>query len=98
MQEILNQLEDRDALGERRGENSKQQQRIQASKFDRRALHPEMEAKLYMEYKELRRKGLKVKGWWFRLRAKQILRPLQIAQLVPVYRPHAFQRETRSGY
>jgi hypothetical protein len=36
-----------------------------------------MEAKLYMEYKDLRKKGLKVKGWWFRLRAKQILTELE---------------------
>ena len=46
-------------------------------KFERRAQYPEMEAKLYSEYKELRRKGLKVKGWWFRLRAKQILTELE---------------------
>ena len=46
-------------------------------KFDRRAQYPEMEAKLYLEYKELRKKGLKVKGWWFRLRAKQILTELE---------------------
>ena len=32
-----------------------------------------MEERLYNEYKELRRKGLKVKGWWFRVQAKQIL-------------------------
>ena len=46
-------------------------------KFDRRAQYPGMEAKLYLEYKELRKKGLKVKGWWFRLRAKQILTELE---------------------
>ena len=45
--------------------------------FDRRAQYPEMEVKLFMEYKELRKKGLKVKGWWFRLRAKQILTELE---------------------
>ena len=33
----------------------------------------EMEAALYQEYKELRRKGLKVKGYWFKLRARQLL-------------------------
>ena len=41
--------------------------------FKRSALFPDMEERLYDEYKELRRKGLKVKGWWFRVRAKQIL-------------------------
>ena len=46
-------------------------------KFERRAQYPEMEAKLYMEYKELRKKGLKVKGWWFRVRAQQILTELK---------------------
>ena len=46
-------------------------------KFERRAQHPEMEERLHREYKELRKKGLKVKGWWFRLRARQILSELQ---------------------
>ena len=57
-----------------RGSSSKGSKRV---KFDRRAQYPEMEAKLYMEYKELRKKGLKVKGWWFRLRAQQILAELE---------------------
>ena len=35
--------------------------------------HHEMEAALYQKYKELRRKGLKVKGYWFKLRARQLL-------------------------
>ena len=57
----------------------------------RRAAHPEMEEKLYNEFKELRKKGnlgsvsyaiadlsfemlgLKVKGYWFRVRGRQIL-------------------------
>ena len=42
-------------------------------KFIRKPQHPEMEAKLYLEYKELRKKGLKVKAWWFKLRARQLL-------------------------
>ena len=45
-------------------------------KFEWRAQHPEME-RLHREYKELRKKGVKVKGWWFRLRARQILSELQ---------------------
>ena len=32
-----------------------------------------MEEKLHSEFRELRRKGLKVKAWWFKSRAKQIL-------------------------
>ena len=35
--------------------------------------HHEMEPALYQEYKELRRKGLKVTGYWFKLRAGQLL-------------------------
>ena len=45
--------------------------------FERRAEHPGMEQKLYKEYKELRKKGLKVKRWWFMLRAKAILEDLK---------------------
>ena len=41
--------------------------------FDRQAKFPEMEEKLHKEFRELRRKGIKVKGWWFKARAKQIL-------------------------
>ena len=44
--------------------------------FQRTALHPEMK-KLHSEYRELRKKGLKVKGWWFLTRAKQILSEMQ---------------------
>ena len=32
-----------------------------------------MEEQLHTEFRELRRKGIKVKGWWFKTRAKQIL-------------------------
>ena len=39
--------------------------------------HPEMEAQLIEEFRELRRKGLKVKGYWFKIRAKQILAQLK---------------------
>ena len=41
--------------------------------FDWQAKFPEMEEKLHKEFRELRRKGIKVKGWWFKARAKQIL-------------------------
>ena len=36
-----------------------------------------MEAQLIEEFRELRRKGLKVKGYWFKIRAKQILAQLK---------------------
>lgn len=55
----------------------KDEEKIQGSskgskwvKFDTRAQYPNMEVKLYMEYKEIRKKGLKVKGLWFWLCAK----------------------------
>ena len=45
-------------------------------KHQRKVMHPEMEKKLYDEYKKLRKKGLKVKGYWFKLRAQQILKDM----------------------
>ena len=42
-------------------------------KFDRTGEHPAMEEQLHTEFRELRRRGMKVKGWWFRSRAKQIM-------------------------
>lgn len=39
----------------------------------RKAAFPEMEAELYREYKSLRKRGLKVKGFWFKTRGKQLL-------------------------
>ena len=41
--------------------------------FDRSAKFPELEEKLHSEFCEQRRKGIKVKGWWFKARAKEIL-------------------------
>ena len=76
MQEIFDELEVGKAMGERGGKDSRQQQRKRV-KFERRAQYPEMEAKLYMKYKELRKKGMQVKGWWFRLHAQQILTELE---------------------
>ena len=46
------------------------------AKHDRPAKYPDVEERLYREYRGLRRKGLKVKGWWFRTRAKAILQEL----------------------
>ena len=46
------------------------------TKHDRPAKYPDVEEKLRAEYRELRKKGLKVKGWWFRTRAKQIFKEL----------------------
>ena len=42
-------------------------------KYTRRCQFPEVEEELYREYKKLRKQGFKVKGFWFKGRAKQIL-------------------------
>ena len=42
-------------------------------KFKRSSDYPDMEECLHKEFRELRRKGLKVKAWWFKSRAKKIL-------------------------
>ena len=42
-------------------------------KFDRRSQFPAMKEQLHIEFRELRRKGVKVKAWWFKARAKKIL-------------------------
>ena len=42
-------------------------------RFDQRAQFPDIEEQLYKEFRELRCKGVKVKGWWFKTRAKEIL-------------------------
>ena len=39
--------------------------------------HPEMEAAILEEFKEMRRKGLKVKRYWFKFRARQLLAELE---------------------
>ena len=39
--------------------------------------HPEMEAKLMEEFREMRGKGLKVKGYCFKLRARQLLSEME---------------------
>ena len=44
------------------------------SKHERRADYPEMEEELHREYRQLRTRGLKVKGWWFRKRGNRFLR------------------------
>ena len=45
-------------------------------KFDRRCQFPDVEKELYHEYKKLRKQGLKVKGFWFKARAKQLLQQM----------------------
>ena len=40
--------------------------------FIRSAQFPLMEKQLQCEFRQLRREGIKIKGWWFRNRAKQI--------------------------
>ena len=44
--------------------------------FRRSMEHPDVEEILYKEYKELRRRGLKVKGWWFKTRGEQLLQSM----------------------
>ena len=55
-------------------ESKKGRKRVQ---FARRPKYAEMEEKLYESYKELRKKGLKMKKWWFILKAKEILKELE---------------------
>jgi len=45
---------------------------------DRRAKYPDVEERLYREYRDLRRKGLRVKGWWFHTKTKQIFKELHV--------------------
>ena len=49
-------------------------------------MYLEIEAKLYDEYKQLRRQGLKVKGYWFKIRGKQLLTQMNLDSEV-----HSFQ-------
>ena len=58
----------------------KYERKIQASRkgrkrveFDRTLQYPAMEDTLYHEYRSHRLRGVKVKGWWFKTRAKQLL-------------------------
>ena len=44
--------------------------------FGRTAEYLEMEEVLYEEYRRLRQRGLKVKGWWFRTREQQLLKSI----------------------
>ena len=44
--------------------------------FTRQCQFPEMEEELYREYKQLRRQGFKIKGYWFKERAKQLLKEM----------------------
>ena len=42
-------------------------------KFDKKGEYPDMEEQFHQEFRELRRRGIKVKAWWLKTRAKQIL-------------------------
>ena len=42
-------------------------------KHQRKSVYPDMEYVLYQEYQEHRKKGLKVKGYWFKARARQLM-------------------------
>ena len=45
-------------------------------KFEQTSQYPVMEDTLYKKYCNHRQKGIKVKGWWFRTRAKQLLQAI----------------------
>ena len=60
--------------GEGKIKNSKKASKC--VKHARRCQFPEMEEELYREYKKLRKQGYKVKGFWFRIRGKQILQQM----------------------
>ena len=42
----------------------------------RKACYPDMEKRLHDEFTAMREKGMKVKEWWFRSRAKQLMQEL----------------------
>ena len=44
----------------------------------RKAAFPEMEAALYQEYRSLRKRGLKVKGFWSKTRGRKLLEQMHI--------------------
>ena len=44
--------------------------------FERTSQYPAIEDTFYKEYHNLRQKGIKIKGWWFRTRAKQLLQAI----------------------
>ena len=46
-------------------------------KFSRKCRFPELEEALYDEYKKLCKQGIKVKGFWFKTRAKQLLEKME---------------------
>ena len=41
--------------------------------FDQKPQYPALEDTLYQEYRNHRQRGVKIKGWWFKTRAKQLL-------------------------
>ena len=41
--------------------------------FIRSAQFPLMEEQVHAEFRQLRRRGIKIKGWWFKNSAKQIV-------------------------
>ena len=54
----------------------KSAKRSKLAKKRRPAKYPAMEEKLVTEYRELWKKGIKVKQWWFKLRSKRLLETL----------------------
>lgn len=44
--------------------------------FTRQCQFPDLEKELYDEYKKLRKQGFKVRGYWFKARARQLLKEM----------------------
>ena len=63
---LLRWIGDKDSIKKSK-KGSKHRQHV------RPPMYPETERQLYLEYKQLCKQGLKVKGYWFRIRAKQII-------------------------
>jgi transposase-like protein len=42
----------------------------------RKAFWPDMEEELYLQYQKLRSDGLKVKGWWFEAKSKELMKDM----------------------
>ena len=49
--------------------------------FNRSAQFPLMEEQLHSEFRQLRRRGIQLKGWWFKNRAQQIVKELYLSEM-----------------
>ena len=74
---ILSEHEEHLTMDSSRRADPRQQQRTQRYGVPKDCTIPRDGEEALSEYRELRKKGLKVKGWWFRARAKQIVSEMQ---------------------